>query len=136
MTHEKHLIESALSDECSANKITAGGHGYEGENLEPAPKAQHTPGPWNAATSASSVVGWPIVAQSGRPIANMTCVPKGFPNEEAINAEVLANARLIAAAPELLEALRTVFYVDAFSELPRETKDKVVAAISKTRGAA
>jgi hypothetical protein len=66
----------------------------------------------------------------------MTCVPKGFPNEEAINAEVLANARLIAAAPELLEALRTVFYVDAFSELPRETKDKVVAAISKTRGAA
>ncbi len=52
----------------------------------------------------------------------------GYANDEAI-----ANANLIAAAPDMLEALRAVFYVDAFTELPRAARDKVIAAIEKAR---
>ena len=58
---------------------------------------KHTAGKLIAATAASSVVGLPIVSQSGRSVANVTSVPSGFPNAEAINAESLANARRLAA---------------------------------------
>lgn len=59
----------------------------------------HTPGPWVAAASRSSVVGVPIIAPSGgRSIANSQ-----QPGDEG-----LANARLIAAAPDLLLALRAM----------------------------
>ena len=64
-----------------------------------------TPGPWIAATSQPSIFGWPVVAQKGKLICDVTAAPPGFPDAETINAEALANARLIAVAPELLEAL-------------------------------
>jgi hypothetical protein len=58
-----------------------------------------TPGNWLAAGGPSSVVGWPIVASpSGRSIAGITWRP-GLPAE--LEAEIGANARLIAAAPDL-----------------------------------
>lgn len=58
-------------------------------------EARHTPGNWIAAPR-SSIVGRPIVsAPQGRSICNVT---------EHDDAE--ANARLIAAAPELLAALK------------------------------
>lgn len=69
---------------------------------------KHTPGPWNAASSASSVVGWPVVSQQGKPICDILGVPKGFPNEEKHNAEAMANGHLIAAAPDMYEALLTI----------------------------
>lgn len=59
-------------------------------------QAQHTAGRLIAATAVSSVVGLPIVSQSGRSVANATTVPEGFPNAAAINAESLANARRLA----------------------------------------
>lgn len=57
---------------------------------------RHTPGPWKAASARSFIVGLPIVATNGRTIAN-----SHQPGDEG-----MANARLIAAAPELLDALR------------------------------
>lgn len=58
----------------------------------------HTKGPWMAAARPSSVVGWPVVspAAMGRSICNVTV---GHEDSED-------NARLIAAAPDLLEALK------------------------------
>lgn len=65
------------------------------------PRASHTKGPWIAAASKSSVVGLPVVAQSGRSIANVTFFDLGEPFKRH-NEESYANARLIAAAPDLL----------------------------------
>jgi len=68
-------------------------------------KQAWTKGPWMAAAKPSSVVGWPVVAQSGRSIASVTYFKLGdqFSNHDA---ESGANARLIAAAPEMYEALK------------------------------
>lgn len=70
-----------------------------------------TPGPWLAAAKPSSIVGWPVVAPpNGRGICTITWQPKpGHVDVEAYNTfyqECEANARLIAAAPELAEALQ------------------------------
>jgi hypothetical protein len=62
--------------------------------------AVHTPGPWLAASKPSSVVGWPVVGELGTLIADVSTM--SFPGQP-IPKEALANARLIAAAPELLE---------------------------------
>jgi hypothetical protein len=62
----------------------------------------HTPRPWEAASKPSSVVGWPVVGELGTLIADVSTM--SFPGQP-IPKEALANARLIAAAPELLEAL-------------------------------
>jgi len=74
----------------------------------------HTPGPWIAAASYSSVVGIPVVAQSGKRIANASM--PGLPAEYGNDEENLANARLIAAAPSLLSAAMAV--VEACNPIP------------------
>lgn len=73
--------------------------------------AHHTGGPWLAA-AAPSMHGWPVVNGKGRLICRMGWLPKQ-PDEEAdafaaFEAEVAANARLIAAAPKLLAAAKRV----------------------------
>lgn len=73
-------------------------------------KTVHTPGPWLAAASPSSIVGWPIVGQQGRAICAITWprhMARTAVSEEFFQ-ECAANARLIAAAPDLLEALRAM----------------------------
>ena len=71
----------------------------------------HTPGPWLAAAKPSSL-GWPVVATAnGQLICSMnyvhhsTVYPK-VAGDDAFNREAVANARLIAAAPDLLAALQ------------------------------
>lgn len=72
----------------------------------------HTPGPWMVAARPSSIVGWPVVAQGlGRSICSLSWLgkkPDDVTDEQfaAYRAEVEANGRLIAAAPDLLEALK------------------------------
>lgn len=67
-----------------------------------------------AAASPSSVVGWPVVGPMGRSICNVSWMPKNaYPDVSdadyaAFNAECGANARLIAAAPDLLAALKLI----------------------------
>jgi hypothetical protein len=71
-------------------------------------KTTHTQGPWLAAAKPTSIVGWPVVspAAMGRSICSVT-----------VHDEAEANARLIAAAPELLEALKLY---DAYRALPTD----------------
>jgi hypothetical protein len=71
---------------------------------------KYTPGPWVHAVKRSKIVGLPVVqAGTGRFICDVT----GFHVDDpaAFMGECLANARLIAAAPELVEALQML--VDA-----------------------
>lgn len=62
---------------------------------------QHTPGPWEAVKSNRNQFAWDVIGALGMvpTIARLGLVD---PHEEAVK----ANARLIAAAPELLEALK------------------------------
>lgn len=70
----------------------------------------HTPGPW--VTGAGALIQDWVADSQGRHIASVT---RGFPTcsvradrtgGEVVDAEADANARLIAAAPELLLALK------------------------------
>lgn len=75
--------------------------------------AGHTPGPWIAAAKISSVVGLPVVASpDGRSVCNVTCIAYREPVDRKVegdgsfNRESMSNARLIAAAPDLLTACK------------------------------
>ena len=63
-------------------------------------KTKYTPGPW------SVHCGDLVVSHSGRAIADCEATPYGD-RPAPPNSEDAANARLIAAAPDLLEALKT-----------------------------
>lgn len=67
-------------------------------------KAQHTPGPWSLEYDYSLVMKHHIV----------TAGPIG--PDEASQEEKKANARLIAAAPELLEALKAIVELNIFND--------------------
>lgn len=69
-----------------------------------------TPGPWMAAAKPSSVVGWPVVSQTGRVICDVNYVQHSqidlpVPGDRAFNTESKANAHLIVAAVNSLPAL-------------------------------
>jgi hypothetical protein len=77
--------------------------------------AKHTEAPWMAAAGPSSIVGWPVVAASGRLICTMATPPQNITRAsagkereryDAFMAEVRANAHVVAAAPDLLAALQ------------------------------
>lgn len=66
---------------------------------------QHTPGPWIVNDWSSS--GWSVRSKIGMPIAS-----KRWGNEltgQEYRDEMIANAHLIAAAPDMLDALRHVY---------------------------
>ncbi|TGR83555.1 hypothetical protein EN866_34150 [Mesorhizobium sp. M2D.F.Ca.ET.223.01.1.1] len=76
-------------------------------NIEP----KHTPGPWMAAASPSSILGWPVIAAGGRLICTIATPPNNLERtgKDAAAYEVFlkecgVNAHLIAAAPDLLAA--------------------------------
>lgn len=70
--------------------------------------AQHTPGPWTTYADDNTLIG-PAVSDGKAMIADAIGPLPAHPQSwRRPIAEVQANARLIAAAPELLEALRAV----------------------------
>jgi hypothetical protein len=72
----------------------------------------HTPGPWEVGgDSGNEAEAEEIVASDGRRVIAWTCNTFDDTADDGYGAEVItdedrANGRLIAAAPELLEALR------------------------------
>lgn len=59
----------------------------------------HTPGPWES-------MGFYISARNGSlPLPNSQTIARVFPEHETVGGNTLANAALIAAAPDLLSAL-------------------------------
>ena len=85
--------------------------------------ANYTPGPW-VTSSLPNGTEWTVSADGGDMLADLT----GCPNEKA-------NARLIAAAPELLAALQAIMgdpdAVDHILYLDAVAAD---AAIAKATG--
>lgn len=96
---------------------------------------KHTPGPWKAAGGAlvqASIESETL--KSGRRVARRVAVAKGLTIEE-----VAANARLIAAAPDLLAALELSRELDRATcptaEFQNRVREVVNAAIAKATGA-
>jgi hypothetical protein len=90
-------------------------------------KAAHTPGPWNCNRSSAS--GYDIVCSENSPTD--VCV---ISRRDKTTGEIDANARLIAAAPELLAALETA-YMALIGYLPAHRNDVTDAAIGAARAA-
>lgn len=115
-------------------------------------KHKHTPGPWRVhKNSHISGEQWLTVLRGAWDIThNSAAKPDAIADAQhssMSDAENLANARLIAAAPELLEALKTAQgWLDAieahgtrptFDDNPQYLKDMaaIEAAIAKAEGA-
>ena len=87
-------------------------------------RTQHTPGPWAIGDVQDDVSPYPVLA-AGIPVAN---VPYRGPCE----AQDWADARLIAAAPDLLAALEQI--VDAYENGGEGDFLSAMQAIRKARG--
>lgn len=92
-------------------------------------QSNHAPGPWSA-SPYSSVVG-SLISSGSRPVG------AAFP--QSVTAEALANARLIAAAPELLAALKWLYELNATGVFTLPDSDyaaitSAAAAIAKAEG--
>ncbi|MEY0881994.1 hypothetical protein AB7194_17360 [Providencia stuartii] len=91
---------------------------------------KHTPAPWRCHDKRPNCSGYSIVGNDGRYI--------GFVGDSDELSPIDANAHLIAAAPELLEALIEIveeieIWFDDNDILP-DTLDKAKAAIAKALG--
>ena len=89
----------------------------------------HTPGPWQGGLQISSSKGSNIIAH----IQTRTKKLSGYSNANGVyHYEALANAQIIAAAPELLEAL--VFCL-SFLTANNDGEDDVVERIKTAKSA-
>lgn len=93
--------------------------------------SKHTPGPWDitiSCTTMGEMFGVPGSKRIRYWSYNL------HQNETEVEAE--ANARLIATAPELLEALKSALQTAEFERHPhRGWQDEAKAAIAKAEGA-
>jgi len=94
-------------------------------------ESKHTPGPWKAFTHAGMHVPSEVQSVHGNP---------GMDESELMPVTTLgrgrnqsANARLIAAAPDLLEALEEVSEWLALVSIPGAPKARVRAAIAEAK---
>ena len=102
--------------------------------------ARHTPGPWSvdgiASVKGTSSLDYPITDQRGLCVAHVIFNEDGGDNRE----ECHADANLIAAAPELLEALERLNLVIGLTpikgnlEAVQDACDIARAAIAKAKG--
>lgn len=103
------------------------------QNMNTTEKAQHTPGPWTIHPKSASKVA----DSNGETVA--ACGRIGVTNAE-VYSRVLADARLIAAAPDLLAACIALkedlghISLNAFNEIDEKAKDMLLAAIAKACG--
>ena len=98
--------------------------------------SQHTPGPWEADAKLGQVYGAFEYSSCG-PSGKAFVADVGFPLGEAIGKSRVysqkqeANLRLIAAAPEILEALERAKRVleDIGAHAPGATRDEIIERI-------
>jgi hypothetical protein len=101
---------------------------------------KHTPGPWGMETLRTScgvchkVGPWPHKWRAGETMS--ACIYDDYPSPPEGTDTMLANARLIAAAPELLAALKAVADLKGWTEQApiAATGIQVMAAIAKAEG--
>ena len=87
---------------------------------------KHTPGPWNRIIADGYTVRHPQIYSDTGPVANATWLGDGRLDE------LNANARLIAAAPDLLEALKRCKF-DSLN-MTLEDREFCRAAIARATG--
>ena len=95
-------------------------------------KTAHTPGPWSAGP-LSKTSGWVDISVGGyprNPVASATPAGPGGPKERR-DSETAANARLIAAAPEMLDALGAVD--DAADSMEFDPDSRFGEALARVR---
>ena len=98
-------------------------------------EAGHTPGPWEASTHPASDPEYCHVWAKGRG-SDIALVVRAD-NESMINVgSAEANARLIAAGPEMLEALKDMIAGMGHIKDCGPTVEKARAAIAKAEGGA
>ena len=94
-------------------------------------KTEHTQGPWKAhvAHELLNVVADSVVSVDGLHVADIASYGASITTRNA-------NARLIAAAPDLLAALEDIVKLTEITDfwLPKAWLDDAKAAISKTEG--
>ncbi len=91
----------------------------------------YTPGPWHVAPESKAQSPWIVCDSEGGSIAD--CEPPGpWMSRETAD----ANARLIAAAPDMLAALKNLATTEAEELLSgcSDVRAQVVAAIAKATG--
>ena len=89
---------------------------------------QHTPGPWDVATKAGD---GGLVVRSSKSMHELCQIHSSYKYKDAHK----ANARLIAAAPEILEALEDCernMIISTQADMAR--LDRIRAAIAKAKG--
>lgn len=101
-----------------------------------------TPGPWGIEETRDHLwIG--VILSNGKPDPIVTYVDHGPDFTTEADATGKANAHLIAAAPELYEALDELFdlltsghssWDDAYDNLPDKQFKKIRAALAKARG--
>ena len=90
--------------------------------------SRHTPGPWSVGNTDPLLFG--VKRGNGTEPIGFVYGPS-FPERSALGSKALANARLIAAAPELLDVLAKCL---RFGGLFPDLADEARAAIAKANG--
>lgn len=94
----------------------------------------HTPGPWYADPS-KRLTGFAVTHDGEpNPLAIALRKPKNSYSKGIPDTKALANARLISAAPDLLEALEDWLHFLASDDVAEPDLAKARAAIAKARG--
>lgn len=88
-----------------------------------------TPGPWRVSEKRGDLID--IRHENNEPGAMSLNLAQVVARQSWLK-EAEANARLIAAAPELLEALQMIMNGDFY--MPKESADAARAAIAKAKG--
>jgi hypothetical protein len=88
--------------------------------------ASHTPGPWGCCDTSYHAHDYRLTKPNGEPL------PVNAPYND--HSEQRANARLIALAPEMLEALRDALdFLEDAGEYPN-TSRRIRALIARAKG--